>query len=222
MYNITIILTRHEEWGLCTSIELYKIIETICPEIIFEEIPPSFFDKYYITKTKRNLESDTIIKYVEKYNIQHIPIDSDNVPPDLFFNDLQFLHKRIEGLTDINGFNYRTNTDTLSANIRMYGFPYLNSINCSNSQKGINDAIEKGVQTISDEKLDRILKQWKKVNENRENEMIKNIYSYSKLNQYNQAVFLIGYAHRNSIMQKINEFKEKETLKIKMMFYNNI
>lgn len=222
MYNITLISTRHEECGLCTSIELYKIIETISPEIIFEEVPPSFFDKYYITKTRRNLESDTINKYIEKYNVQHIPVDSDNVPSDSFFNDLKYLHNRIEGLADINGYNYRTLTDTIGTNTRKYGFPYLNSIYNSNAQKEIDDSIEKGVQKINDEKLSRTLNLWKKINDNRENEIIKNIYNYSKENQYAQAVFFIGSAHRNSVMQKINEYNTKETLKLNWTYYNTI
>ena len=48
--------TRHDEVGKCNSNELYKIIESINPELIFEEIPPSYFDEYYMRKTRNNLE----------------------------------------------------------------------------------------------------------------------------------------------------------------------
>ena len=50
MNNITLICTVHEEKGICNINELYKIIERINPEIIFEEINPSAFDEYYKDK----------------------------------------------------------------------------------------------------------------------------------------------------------------------------
>ena len=50
MYNITLVCTRHEELGACNSHEMHKILETINPEVIFEEIPPSFFDQITYTE----------------------------------------------------------------------------------------------------------------------------------------------------------------------------
>ena len=70
MYNITLISTRHDEVGKCNSNELYKIIESINPELIFEEIPPSYFDKYYIDRSCNNLETDTINKYLETHDVK--------------------------------------------------------------------------------------------------------------------------------------------------------
>jgi hypothetical protein len=43
MYNITVISTDHTESGKCNSDELYKIIKSINPEVIFEEMPNSLF-----------------------------------------------------------------------------------------------------------------------------------------------------------------------------------
>jgi len=47
MYNITLIGTTHSESGQCNSDELYKILEDINPEVIFDELPSHFFDMYY-------------------------------------------------------------------------------------------------------------------------------------------------------------------------------
>jgi hypothetical protein len=55
MYSITLVCTRHEELGKCHSNELHQIIETINLDVIFEEIPPSFFDKYYIPGNHHHL-----------------------------------------------------------------------------------------------------------------------------------------------------------------------
>ncbi|OQP51212.1 hypothetical protein A4R26_29815 [Niastella populi] len=85
MYNVILIGTRHEAIGKCNADELCKIIERINPDVIFEEIPPSYFDTFYINKSRRNLETDSINKYLESHIIKHIPVDSDDVPPESFF-----------------------------------------------------------------------------------------------------------------------------------------
>jgi hypothetical protein len=221
MYNITIIGTRHKEAGFCSSEELYNIFETISPDIIFEEIPPSYFDKYYVARIRRNLESDTVLRYLASHNIRHIPVDSNDVPLDSFFEDLEYLYNRIERLTDINGFNYRNFSDKNSLYIRMYGFHYMNSNDAINIMNEIQNSIEKGLQVIKDEKLCQTFQEWLKINEKRENEMLQNIYDYSKANTFINAIFMIGFAHRKSIIQKITEFDVKSDIKINWMFYNN-
>ena len=220
MYNITLIGTRHGENGECNSNALYQIIENINPEIIFEEIPLSIFDKYYIDKSRSNLETDTINRYLGTHKAEHIPVDSDNVPPDSFFKDYEAVHKRIEGSTSINGFNYRTFVDRCRLHTAMYGFEYLNSAHCIYHHEEIDGAIEKGLQELNNDKLSQTYALWKDINENRENEMLRNIYTYSKDHRYNQALFLIGAAHRKSIMQKIQEYQNKEAVKLNWSFYN--
>lgn len=98
MYNITLVCTRHEKVGHCNSKELYKIFESVVPQIIFEEIPPSYFDKHYVAKTRSNLESDTINRYLKFHNVKNIQVDSENVPAESFFKDHENMLRRIEGL----------------------------------------------------------------------------------------------------------------------------
>jgi hypothetical protein len=221
MYDITLISTRHSELGKCNSNELYKIVDAINPEVIFEEIPPSLHDKYYINRTRSNLETDTINKYLETHKVEHIPVDSNNVPSESFFQNHKYMLERIEGLADVNGFNYRNLTDTNKTYIELYGFKYLNSIYCINISAEIYNAIEKGLQKINSDKLFQTFNGWKEINEKRENEMLQNIYSYSKEHRFDTAIFTIGYAHRKSIVQKIQEYEMKENLKLNWMFYNS-
>lgn len=126
MFNITLISTRHEDIGECNSNELFKIIQKINPEIIFEEIPPTFFNKYYVEQSCSNLETDAINKYIQKNDVEHIPVDSDEVPPENFFKDYEYLINRIEGLADCNGFTFRNQIDNNKRYIEKYGFKYLN------------------------------------------------------------------------------------------------
>jgi len=60
MGSITLIATAHKENGQCNSEELFKIIQTIAPNVIFEEIPPNRFQDVYGGKTVDSLETSTI------------------------------------------------------------------------------------------------------------------------------------------------------------------
>lgn len=59
---ITLIATGHNENGLCNSTELYKTIEQIAPDVIFEEIPPNKFYSVYNGSLADSLENSTIKK----------------------------------------------------------------------------------------------------------------------------------------------------------------
>lgn len=51
--------------------------------------------------------------------------------------------------------------------------------------------------------------------------MLQNIYNYSKGNQYNQAIFLIGAEHKKSIMQKITVYEKLSEIKLNWTMYGN-
>ncbi|TMI63352.1 MAG: hypothetical protein E6H07_11225 [Bacteroidetes bacterium] len=218
MYNITLICTRHEELGKCNSSELYKIIESINPEIIFEEIPPSYFEKYYITKSHKNLESDVINKYLEVYNVKIFPVDIDvrqklsKYQDEIFFMFLTFFNYE----------DYKKLDNEKETLIAQEGFHYLNSDKFLDFLEK-KEVMEKNIMESEIEK-NRLLDIYKLFHaeqyDSRENAMLQNIYNYSKGNQYNQAVFLIGAEHRKSIMQKIQEYEIKEEFKLNWKFYN--
>jgi hypothetical protein len=220
MYNIILIGTNHKSKGICNISELYKIIKGVNPEVIFEEIAPSYFDNYYKNKTNNNLETDTILKYLENHQIEHIPIDYDNVPPISFFRDDQHMHERIERFS----YTYRNLVDTNSFYIGKYGFRYLNSADSLNLNKALDNEIEETLKMFDDKKLFKIRKSWNDLNEIRENEMIKNIYNYSIGHKYNVGLFLFGAAHRGSIINIIQKYIETENIKLNWNYddYNSI
>ena len=209
MNSIFLTSTRHENLGKCNSDELYKIFEGLKPNVIFEELPPSSFDEFYISKSKANLETDTINKYVQKYKIKHISVDSNNIPSDEFFKDYKNMLSRIEGLADINGFTFRNVMDGNRLNIERHGFDYLNSKYIIDVNKEIDDAIKGGLKKINNEKLFQTYKTFMEINDFRENHMLKQIYGYSKSHPFERAIFTIGSAHRNSIIEKTITLKKK-------------
>ena len=233
MYNITLIGTHHSEIGKCNSDELYKIIESISPEVIFEELPTDAFnmfysdsfDIYYVNRILRNrrppevpLEVKCVKKYKQYYNIKIIPVDID-VRQKLaqYQDEISFMFSIFFKYED-----YQKLDNEKEALIAQEGFHYLNSDRFLDFLEK-KEVIEKNIMEteIQKNRLFDIYKLFHTVQyDNRENAMLENIYNYSKENQYNQAVFLIGAEHKKSIMQKIQEYEKKEEYKLNWKFYN--
>lgn len=220
MYSITLISTRHDSIGECTVNALYKILELIKPEVIFEEIPPSYFDRYYVEKSRTNLETEAIMAYLATNDAQQIPVDIDEMQPKAFFQDYQRAVEKVIGLIDINGFNYRQLIDVNKRHIAKYGFKYLNSSHYNTYLEELRVAFEAGLQTISDNRLNEACKSWSEFNNCRENVMLQNIHQFSRDHQYANAVFLLGAGHRTSIINKIQQWEDREDLKLQWSIYN--
>ena len=74
---------------------------------------------------------------------------------------------------------------------------------------------------IHKNELFRIHQLFNKQDDTRENAMLQNIYSYSKKNQYNQAVFLLGCGHRKSMIEKITEYKKMSEIELQWKIYGD-
>ncbi len=230
MYNITLVCTIHSENGRCNPDELYKIIESINPEVIFDELPSHYTDMYYNDSfdvywansnlLNRNppvlpLEVKCIKKYKQNYNIDIFPVDISVRQKSSEYQDLFlifFKHKDYQKLDN--------EKDVLIAE---EGFHYLNSEKFLGFLEK-KQVMEKNILESEIEK-DRLLDIYKLFHaeqyDNRENAMLQNIYNYSKKNQYNQAVFLIGAEHKKSIMQKIAEYEKLSENKLNWTIYGN-
>lgn len=218
MLNITLVSTRHQNLGKCNSYELYQIIESINPDVIFEEMPPSLFDKYYVDKSRSNLESDAISNYILNHKIEQVPVDSENLPSEKFFQKHKFMMERVEKLVGINGIKYRESVDHNKIYIERYGFSYLNSSHSINMNNKIYSAIQNGLEQLNNDKFFDTFKRWKEIHEKRENHMLKKIYRYSEEHSYRRAIFLVGAAHRGPIINKISESKKDENVKLNWIF----
>jgi pheromone shutdown protein TraB len=86
------------------------------------------------------------------------------------------------------------------------------------------EVIEKNIMgsEIEEVRLLDIYKRFHAVqNDDRENAMLENIYNYSKENQYDQAVFLIGAEHKTSIMKKITAYEKLPEIKLNWRMYGD-
>lgn len=214
MHNITLISTNHSERGKCNSEELYLIIESINPDVVFEELPiKSFNDIYNGNVLNESLEVRCIKKYIQHHNTTKLfPVDIAD-PNRSSIEKLMF--EKFERDPDYKRIQYEHNR--LRAK---NGFDYLNSGKC---MELIEQMIHfgKGIAESSRHR-DMFLTSYKLFYEdvdNRENAMLHNIYNYSKENHYNQAVFLLGCGHRKSMIRKIIEYEKKSEFKLNWTIY---
>jgi len=234
MHNIKLIGTIHLENGLCNSDELYKIIEEIEPNVIFDELPSHFSNMYYsesfdtycansILLGQPNpvvpLEVKCVKKYKQNYSIKIIPVDIDVT------QKLSEHQDEISSmfLTFFKNEDYSKLDNQKHTLVAQEGFNFLNSDNFLEllEQK---EFLEKKIME-SDIHKNRLLYLYNlfhlEQHENRETAMLNNIYNYSKANEYNQAVFLIGAEHKKSIMRKIRDSEELSETKLNWTMYGN-
>jgi hypothetical protein len=218
MYNITLIGTHHSQIGKCNADELYKIIESISPSLIFVELSPDLLDRIFMLNQFNNELPE--VKFIKKYSVNHnskfigVDIDLDQNFPWSDIENMLAIFKRYDVYKELENEQYKmTEKD---------GFAFLNSKNCMNldEEKMVigRNLIE---FMINKDQLFRIWNLFYETHERRENEMLRNIYNYSKENSYDRAVFTIGSGHRKSLMQKIQEYERNEEFKLNWTFYNS-
>lgn len=215
MRNITLICTVHNEHGICNSDSLSDIISRIKPDVIFQEISYSLYTEKYYEQSKKILEIQAINKYIR--NKSTLLVDVDKI--EMSKSQIDIYNRVITNTIKIYPWvkefiEYQYNLESI------IGFKVLNS-------KESNLFIKKIEQSITATKNENILsnyKLWKNHIEKRELNMIKNVYEYSKNNEYKKAVFLIGSGHRDSIIKLIQEYKKNSPIKISWRFnsYKNI
>ena len=197
MKTISLIGTVHEECGLASASALYAILEHLRPVVIFFEAPADVFDEYIITGTRGNLESTSVRRYRENHDVEVVPVDLPT-PEARFFGRQKEFSQRIEGKST----DYRRLMLWNTNYICDYGFPYLNSEHSTKMWSDIYADIRATVKIISEQEITEYFELWKMTNDLRENEMMRNISRYCGEHSFERAVFLVGAAHRKSIMEK--------------------
>jgi hypothetical protein len=214
MHNITIISTFHKNIGNCNPDELYKIIKELQPEVIFEELDIDTFSLVYAESYIPNtVEATTVKNYLKQYSIIHYPVDTYPVSDTSLLSDAQIIW-------DYSN-EYRELWNNKIFMIKENGYAFINSKDCIEILDKIRITEESVLSEMNNEKLLNELKTERDLHDKRENEMLKNIYNYSKQNAYNRAIFLCGVEHRKPLKEKIREYEMKEELKLNWTFYNN-
>lgn len=74
---------------------------------------------------------------------------------------------------------------------------------------------------INKDQFSRIHGLFYEEHDNREYEIVKNIYDYSGRLEYNQALLLIGSGHRKTIFEKIKNYESESHLKLNWSLYGS-
>jgi pheromone shutdown protein TraB len=216
MYNITLVLTNHSELGKCNSEELHNIIESINPEIIFVELPKDIFDKVYNGNqpTYESLETKAVKRYLLKHATKPVPVDID-ANPNLSTKEIEDMFRSFKKY-DV----YKKLEEEQNSLTGRDGFSFLNRKKCKELFEK-KKATERSLMEFMTNKiqLSRIHNMFYEEQDQREHEIIKNIYNYSTENEFNQALLLIGAGHGKSVIEKIEKYKAGPNVKLNWIFY---
>ena len=194
--RISLVGTIHAERGQANAKELGTILERIHPEVIFAEIPASHINRY-MDGSHGNLEAITVTRHLANRQVAVIPIDLAE-PEQSFFDDSETMFNAVERTSR----DYRRLVDHHSAQVQADGFHYLNSDRCIQAWADIHREVLATIDWIRDDRFRAIYDRWCQQNERRDREMLRNIVDYLAQHPIDRGAFLIGAAHRKSIIDK--------------------
>jgi hypothetical protein len=195
MKRVSVVGTVHEEKGRANISELLAILERIKPEVIFLEVPSAAFDDHF-NGNRANLESAAVGRYRENHHVDLIPVDLPT-PDEDFFAKHRDLIRRIEGTSP----DFRRLVDWHSQNASAHGFKYLNSKECSDLFSQLHEAMLAAIEKDVDRRLlAEVYDLWIRTNELRDKGMMKNMENHCRQASFSRAAFLVGAAHRQSIL----------------------
>lgn len=214
MYHITLLSSFHFQHGACNSEELYKIIESLQPDIIFEELSFKGFDKVYSDDyTPKSIEAITIKKYLEKYPIKHFPVDTHVFYEYQIFENYELISNLSTEYTELLKQQFSM--------VGAQGYKFLNSENSTYLIDSLHSIEESIITTLNDVSLFSRYKLDLELHGKREDEMLRNIYKYSEQNTYSKALFICGAEHRKPIIEKISKLQTIENTKLNWVFYSD-
>lgn len=199
----------HEKTGKCNAGELYNILKTESPEVVFLEALESTYSNYEKTMFSsfgvyhRKLEIEAIQKYSNDSSIEYVPL-LDSGLSDLFnnkyericeYSQFQEMFDEFNSLAKTKGFQFLNSQLSIALHQKMR---ILENLLLNHNE--LNEAVNADIDAY-------------------ENSMIRNIYSYCRINRFEKAVFMCGSAHRQSIIEKIRRFNSKEKMDINWVVY---
>lgn len=205
--RITIISTVHKEIGKCNSDELYKIIESINPDVIFLEALKENYTNYdrilfsQFGVYKERLELKTIQTYSQNHTFEYVPV-LDIGLSDEFETKIKIVSENKD---------YQRLLDNYTLLEIKGGFEFLNSKKSIVLQEEMRELENRiiGNESIR-QKANASIDAY-------ENSMLRNIYSFCKEKSFNMAIFMCGAAHRKSIIEKIKNLE----IKLNWTLYND-
>ncbi len=215
MKDITIVFTKHKEAGAFRSSVLIGILDSLEPDIIFLEASHDDYQSQFITKSYESLESKALTSFKEKHNIDLIPTgESYNTE---FLTKTMNEYQQFSRAIDIHSTEFfRAKYTEMESKENIEGFAYVNSEQFGENQKELNLEEKTIIERIENPELMKLYEQWNALQREREERMLGEINRYSLGAPFKKATFLIGAAHRNSIVNQVQKLGEES---IKWSYY---
>jgi hypothetical protein len=208
MTRVSVVGTRHEAHGALTVTALVTLLAYIKPEVIFLESPPAVFDDY-LSGVHRSLESAAATRYREMNDTDLVPVDLPT-PDAAFFASAQHLFGEVERASP----DYCRLIDWHRQYIGAYGLAYLNSEHCLELQAKLDQAIAAAIDHLADPQLAEFHRLWISTNRDRESAMMQAIESHCSHTSVDIAAFLVGAAHRPSMIDRARALAEAGSSRI--------
>ena len=215
MKRVSLVGTVHKEKGLASPSALLAILEGIRPEVLFLEAS-SEASGDYLNATGKDLESAAVSRYREIHHVDLVPVDLPIPDAELFqfVGDNEYLFKTIERRSP----EYCRLVDEYSQEVRAHGFAYLNSERCSTHWSKVREAELAAIEELAYPRLTELYERWIGTNELREKHMMKSIEDYCRKTTFSNGVFLVGAAHRQSLIDKSREQRGADSSTIQWDF----
>lgn len=191
-----------------TASALLAILERIQPEVVFAEIPRTHIGAWR-DGSHGTIESVAAARYADTRSIDVVPVDSPE-PQNSLFRDWQELSRVIERTSPV----YRRLVDLNTDRMCTGGFAYLNSDVCIQAWVDIYREEQETIEYIGNPRLRDINARVRDLNERRDLEMLRNIRAYCASTAQRCGAFLVGAAHRKSLIEKIRAADAAATARI--------
>jgi hypothetical protein len=195
--RISLVGTYHAERGAVTASALLAILERIQPEVVFAEIPRNHIGEWR-EGSHGTVESTAVARYADTHSIDVVSVDLPK-PEDSFFQGWEEVSRAIERTSP----QFRRLMDLNTDRMFRGGFAYLNSDECIQAWADIYREELETVEYIGSSRLREIHAQVRDFNERRDLEMLEHIRAYCASTAQTCGAFLVGSAHRQSLIEKL-------------------
>lgn len=196
--RVTLVNTVHAERGAVTVAALLNLLERLSPDVVFAEVPKANIARY-ISGQHGSLESRAIAELRHRRPVAVIAVDRDE-PSEEFFRTTRELFDLLERRSR----DYCNLVDHHSAQGARGGFGYLNSTDSVRASAAIRREVRDTIDWIHAPELHAVYDMWLNEIELRDREMVANIVRYAAESDLASGVFLVGAAHRESIIEKVD------------------
>lgn len=188
--NIHLIYTVHRPNGLCNQEQLVGVLRNVNPDVIFEELKPSFLYDYHKSGTKWSVESQAVDIFSQEKRFVQVPVDDFEGEVTLY-GEVNPMFDYVESTSQ----QYLALEELRNRRICFEGYSFLNSVDCMALTRRMRDLFEHITLCSGNNGLIQTLQHWNSFNGKREATMIENIHAFCETHEFKTGVFLLGAAH---------------------------